>query len=112
LTSPSQITVDVQPNVVEVDVTETVVTVEPAYAGPQGPPGPQGPAGAPGGARYTHTQAVAAATWIINHNLGYHPLIEVFDTDGNLVEAAVTQGSLNTVTVEHSTPIAGRAELI
>jgi hypothetical protein len=41
---------------------------------------------------YTHEQAVASLTWIVDHDLGYQPIIEVRDTTGEVIEAAVDHG--------------------
>lgn len=77
----------------------------------------QGPAGPPGtsngsGSDYTHTQAVASATWVINHNLNKQVLVGLFTVGGVEFEAEVVHTSLDQVTVLLSTPVAGYARVI
>ena len=50
--------------------------------------GPQGPAG-PAGASYIHTQASAASTWAINHNLGFQPDITLFSAGGVVFDGQI-----------------------
>ena len=38
---------------------------------------------------YVHTQAVAAATWNVYHNLGKHPSIHIEDIGGSVVIAEI-----------------------
>lgn len=77
-----------------------------AGTGPQGPPGPAGSAG------FDFEQASAAASWTINHNLGYRPGVELFTTGGMEMVAEVTHVSLNQVVVSFVTPTAGFARLV
>lgn len=74
--------------------------------------GPPGPAGAPGGSRYSYIQATPAAVWVINHNLGHHPLITLLDEAGVVIDSDVEHPSLNTTVVTYATPTAGTAELV
>lgn len=72
--------------------------------------GPQGPKGDPGA--YVHTQAEAATTWTVNHNLGTKPMIRVYTTGSVEVEAAITHNSTNQATVTFSTALAGYARCV
>jgi hypothetical protein len=70
-------------------------------------PGPQGPASA----FYVHTQSVASDTWLINHNLGFRPIVNVFDSGSQEVEAHVSHPSVTTTIIVFAIPIAGFARL-
>lgn len=76
-------------------------------AGPAGPPGPPGASGA----GYVHTQAVAASTWTINHNLGFYPSVALYDASGFEMVADVFNVSTNIVQVAFAAAYAGSARL-
>jgi len=85
--------------------------------GPSGPPGPAGPTGAqgppgPSGGGFNHTQSLAAAEWIINHNLGFRPAVEILGVGGNEVEAHVLHMSINQVRVYFTAAFAGSARCV
>jgi hypothetical protein len=61
--------------------------------------------------RHTHTQAVAATSWAITHNLGYMPSITVIDSGGNEVEGDMVYNDTNTVTISFSAQMSGIAYL-
>ena len=80
--------------------------------GPAGPAGPTGPSGAPGGSSYLHTQSSASATWTINHNLGYNPIVALF-TAGNVeFQGTITHTSVNQTVVSLVSAVTGTARLI
>jgi hypothetical protein len=83
-------------------------------AGPRGQQGEQGPAGQNGsGANtYVYTQAIAASTWHIVHNLEVFPTIVVADSAGSVIEGGITHNSLNDCTLSFSSAFAGVAYLI
>lgn len=66
-------------------------------------------AAAPAG--YVHVQAAPAATWTINHNLGFQPAVELIDVAGNAFNAWVHHVSANTAMVHLTAPAAGMARL-
>lgn len=74
--------------------------------------GPQGPQGIPGGTSYTHTQGSAAATWTINHNLGFRPVITLLSVGGVEIVGEVAHVSLNQAVAQFSAPVAGSARCI
>lgn len=76
----------------------------------QGPPGPPGPPGA-SGAGYVFTQALASATWVINHNLGFYPGVALYDASGFAMAGSVRNVSTNIVEVTFNSPYAGTARL-
>jgi hypothetical protein len=85
--------------------------------GPVGPQGPEGPQGVPGlnatgGIRYyDHIQVEAIPTWLIPHNLGVYPDVDIIDSDGSIVQAAVKYLDINTVEIDFGVPFSGNAVL-
>lgn len=63
------------------------------------------------GAAYVHTQSVALGTWIINHNLGYRPSVEVFNSASQEVDADVQNPTINQTLILFTMPISGFARL-
>lgn len=72
-----------------------------------GVPGRQGPKGDASGMTYTQTSA--SATWTINHNLGYRPIVAVADSGGREVDAEVIHASENQTIINFVVPTAGTA---
>lgn len=70
-----------------------------------------GPPGA-GANPYTHTQAVPATSWTINHNLGYRPVVELFSAGGVEMIAEVVHTTVNQVVVSFLSATAGSARLL
>lgn len=60
---------------------------------------------------FTHTQAVAAATWSITHNLGYPPAVRIVDAGGVEFHGRVEHPTANTTIIRFSTPQTGIATL-
>lgn len=79
-------------------------------AGPEGPEGPQGPPG-PEPIAYVHTQAASATTWVITHNLGRYPSVEVVDSAGSLVLGSVRYIDANQIELTFVYPFSGKAYL-
>lgn len=63
------------------------------------------------GGTYTHIQDVASSTWTINHNLEYHPNIEVVDSAGTAVIGNYQYVNVNTIIATFASPFAGKAYL-
>lgn len=63
------------------------------------------------GGTYTHIQDTASDTWVINHNLDYHPSIEVVDSAGTVVIGNYQYVNVNTVIATFTSPFAGKAYL-
>lgn len=61
---------------------------------------------------YTHYQNESSTSWVINHNLGYNPIVRVFLGTQEVQPAGITHGSLNQTTVTFSSAVAGLARLI
>jgi hypothetical protein len=84
--------------VVTVPVTSTVTATT---------VGPQGPAGA----GYLHQQTSASTTWTINHNLGFRPAVELFDSGSQEIEGDVSHPSINQAIITVNPATAGSARL-
>lgn len=93
----------------KVEVTKVSSGLTLAAAGPQGIQGPQGLPGAAGGSVYLHTQDVASATWVINHNVGRPVAVVLYDDDGFVVQSDIEHGTINQATVTWSSPTTGTA---
>jgi len=63
------------------------------------------------GGSYVYTQAIAASTWTINHNLGYYPSVTVVDSAGNVVSGDTNYTSENQVVVTFNGSFSGEAYL-
>ena len=61
--------------------------------------------------RYVHTQAIAASTWTINHNLGTKPNIVIVDSSNTHLFGDVTYVSNSQVILSFSVPFSGYAYL-
>ncbi|TFZ81157.1 hypothetical protein [Candidatus Macondimonas diazotrophica] len=62
-----------------------------------------------GGSTYKHTQASASDTWTVNHNLGYNPTVQVFNSGGQVVIADISHTSLNQTVISASLAFSGYA---
>lgn len=65
----------------------------------------------PSSSTYMHTQSVAAATWVITHNLNKYPTVTLV-VGGDHVYADVAYASLNQVSVSFPTARTGTAHLV
>lgn len=74
-------------------------------------PGPQGPS-ASAQIFYVHTQAVPAAVWTINHNLGGQPTAVVLDSAGTQCEGTFSYPSVNQMVITFSSAFTGTAYII
>jgi hypothetical protein len=103
-------TIDITQGQNTVVVSQVENTINVSAPGPQGPAGPQGPSGS-SFATYTHTQASAASTWTIVHNLGCRPSVTVVDSGGNVQIGEILYDSNNQVTVTFAAAFGGYAYL-
>lgn len=77
-----------------------------------GQPGPQGVPGQSGVMTLIHTQSSPLAIWVIAHNLGHYPDVNVFTPGGVQVETPeVINLTVNNLELHFSTPFAGTAHL-
>lgn len=79
-----------------------------------GPPGPPGPQGEPGQAAtgFEYVQETPATQWVVNHNLGYKPSVELRTVGGMEFDADVIHMSTNQFIVSAKIPVAGTARYI
>lgn len=61
--------------------------------------------------RYQHYQSSAAAIWLINHNMGVVPLVQVFTVGWVEVEAAVHHLNVNQTEIRLNGAMSGYAVL-
>tara|TARA_Y100001937_G_scaffold21931_1_gene31007 strand:- start:2665 stop:3879 length:1215 start_codon:yes stop_codon:yes gene_type:complete len=59
----------------------------------------------------TWNQDFSASTWTINHNLGKFPSVTIVDDTGCIVYGKVTYTNQNTITVDFSASLSGKAYL-
>ena len=80
--------------------------------GSQGVPGPIGPVGpAPLVETYIFTQSQPASTWVIAHNLGRYPSVDVADSTGREEIGEVQYVDGNNLNLFFSAPFSGEAYL-
>lgn len=70
-----------------------------------------GGGGGSGGGTFTFRQSSPAATWVIDHHLGFIPNVLILDGNGHQLIAEVQFPSDQTIVVVHSAPYAGTAYL-
>lgn len=103
-------------------VAEIIQIVTPELVGPSGPPGIQGMAGPAGPTGAVGPQgpyaptfrmefASAMDTWVIVHNFGTYPVVDIYDLDGFEMVGDVSMPDRNTVVVTFDMPVAGVAIL-
>lgn len=61
---------------------------------------------------YTYEQTTPSDFWEVEHNLGYQPVVQVFDISGNEMEAVITHTSVNTTEISLSSPMRGEARFV
>lgn len=61
---------------------------------------------------FEFTQESPALTWIVNHNLGYNPVVTVLSVGGLVLDASVLHTSVNQVQITFLTPTAGSARCV
>lgn len=75
--------------------------------------GIQGPTGSPGvGSAFIHQQPSPEVEWIINHNLGVKPMVEVRNAGGAVGIAEIIHFSANQLRIYFTVPTAGEARCI
>jgi hypothetical protein len=61
---------------------------------------------------FTWNQTVAASSWVINHGLGYDPIVRVFVGNVEVQPQVITHNSVNQLTIGFTDPQVGVAKLI
>jgi len=72
----------------------------------------RGEPGPPSAGAQTFVQATASALWVINHNLGYRPAVDVYNAGSQRVFAAVTHPTVNQTQIAVNPPQSGFVRLI
>ncbi len=60
---------------------------------------------------YVFTQSIAAISWTIAHNLGFHPNIQVIATDGTNIIGEIVYIDTNNLVINFSQAYSGTAYL-
>jgi hypothetical protein len=60
---------------------------------------------------FTYPQNAVSNNWVIAHNLGYYPNIQIFDSANNMVEGDVAHSNTSSLTVSFSVGLSGIAYL-
>jgi hypothetical protein len=107
MTSVSVTTVSNNIRIVDGDNNTAVVTVPIVNTVTATTAGPQGPSGA----GYLHQQTSSSSTWVINHNLGFRPAVELFDSGNQEIDGDVAHPSINQAIITLSPATAGTARL-
>lgn len=64
------------------------------------------------GVGYTHNQIVASASWVVTHNLWYHPNVQIEDSAwDSVMPQKITQNSTNQMTIDFQGSMSGKAYL-
>lgn len=59
-----------------------------------------------------HVQGEPKTTWVVVHNLGRVPLVQIMSPDGEVIIGAVTRLSAATATIQFNEPTAGSVLLM
>lgn len=108
LTVSANTLLTIQPVVRAVTVAPAPTSLVVTAPGPQGTPGPTGPAGTPGGSQFLLNQVVPAATWLVQHNLGYFPHITLLDASGDVGFTDVHHTDINAAVLTFASPTTGK----
>ena len=98
----------VQPVIPVINVINETPTITVSSPGPQGQPGTF----ASSDIFYTHTQAVSASVWTINHNLGGQPTAVVLDSAGTQCEGTFSYPSNNQMVITFTAAFSGTAYVV
>lgn len=60
-------------------------------------------------ANYRHVQTTAAGVWVVTHNLGKYPAVQIVDTSGQIVMGDIVHDSINQLTITFSAITSGEA---
>jgi len=61
---------------------------------------------------YTHYQTSLSDTWVVNHNLGYNPVVRVFVGVNEVQPSSIVHNSVNQLTITFSSSYTGQARCI
>lgn len=98
----------VEPIIPVINVINETPTITVSAPGPQGQPGSFNSSDI----FYVHTQALAASTWTINHNLNGQPTAVVLDSAGTQCEGTFSYPSANQMIITFSAAFTGTAYVV
>ena len=108
ITEDSTVSVETKTQRIVVNPATSAVAIH--NAGPMGPPGPPGSNGS--AIAYDYVQSTPSSSWVINHNLGYHPNYSVEEAGtGTGLWPAEIHHSDDQMELQFNTPRAGVAHL-
>lgn len=58
-----------------------------------------------------YSQISPLTTWIINHNFGEYPIVQVFDLGGNMLDVEIANVTINQLEIRFLSPKAGIAKI-
>jgi len=61
---------------------------------------------------FVYTQTTPSGQWTVNHNFGYRPTVQVFDSGSQKIDAEVSHPSVNTTILTLNPPTTGFTRLI
>jgi hypothetical protein len=62
--------------------------------------------------QYRHNQTVASSIWTINHNLGYNPVVQAYNSGSQEIVGDIIHISTNQVVINFDIVVTGFARLI
>ena len=112
-----KVTVVVKEEVSKIFVLKETEIIAVSDVGKKGDKGDKGDQGNPGVAgptspSYEHIQSSASSSWNVNHNLGFKPILQIYDSGGNVVEAEILHISTNLAIVYFAFTMSGVARCI
>jgi hypothetical protein len=60
---------------------------------------------------FAYIQSIPSTQWVVTHNLGYKPVVETKDQDGNTIDGVVNYLNNTTLSIDFSEPVSGTAYL-
>ena len=60
---------------------------------------------------FAYTQQTPSSSWIIKHNLNFHPNVTVVDSAGTIVEGEIQYTDMNNLTLTFASAFSGNAYL-
>lgn len=61
---------------------------------------------------YTYTQESLASVWVVDHNLGYYPIVRVFIGNEEILPASIVHNTINQTTITFSSDQIGVAKFV
>lgn len=90
---------------------DNIIQITEASRGPRGLRGLSGPVG-PAAGPVAWSPVVASASWLIPHNLGHRPVVNVLDSAGETIGCKVEHMDINTLLISFRSATGGTALLL